>query len=780
MLPSATALSTQQLAEFLAAVSAVADVHSATQVAAERAARALEAEVAVLLREGGGEDGAAVISSVGFPMGRVPVAYLAEVVAGSRSLIDVPGAGRCHTAVTALRGRIRGHLVIARSGDDGFTVDEVSLLRGIGRVLDLTVENLHRTEAERLQATENVRLLASLRERNRLLEQLSKIQRSISRREALADTLNTITAVAKALFADDEVVGLRIRDPDDPHMLLLVSHTGMPPELAKELWRVGVADAGATGRAVLLDELVVVEEYPTSPHNVPEIAAAQIQAAMAAPVHDAGAVAGALVVASFRPRIYTASDRDMLQVFAEHVSLAVTDHNTRQKMHEAYHDSLTGLASRALFMERLEQDLARSARQQTLLAVLFVDLDRFKMVNDSLGHAAGDALLIGVAERLRSCLRVTDAAARFGGDEFAVVLHDPGHAEQAITIARRINEVLQQPFLIQGKEVFVNASIGIAFNTDGTGSGEELMRNADLAMYRAKKNGAGQCEIFQHEMQATLMRTLDLESHLRRAVERDEFVLRYQPIVELTDGRVIGAEALIRWRHPQRGMIPPQTFVPLAEETGLIVPIGRWVLGEACRQASTWNAGRDGQPPLTVSVNLSARQVQQPDLPGLVAQVLRETGLDPSCLVLEITESLLLLDTEPTLRRLRQLKALGLRLAIDDFGTGYSSLVYLRRFPIDIIKIDKSFIDEIAGGPDDSTLALAIVQLGHKLRLNTVAEGIEAADQLAELRRAGCQFGQGYFFSEPLAAEDLGGLLANGPTIPDLAGPALGRPFLPE
>ncbi|MGC9668432.1 putative bifunctional diguanylate cyclase/phosphodiesterase [Planosporangium sp. 12N6] len=764
MLPSATALSTQQLAEFLAAVSAVPDARSAMRVAAERAARALEAEVSALLRDGAADD--AVVSSVGFPIGRVPVRQLTEVAAGRRWLIDVPGAGLCHTAVTPLRGRTAGHLVVARSGADGFTVDEVSLLRGIARVLDLTVENLHRTEAERQQAAENERLLSSLRERNRLLEQLSRIQRSISRREALADTLDAITAGAKELFADDEVVGLRMRDPDDPQMLLLVSQTGVPEHLAKELWRASVHDAGAPGQAVLRDELVVFPRYATSPHNIPELADS-VQAAMAAPVHDAGEVAGALVVASFRPRVYTTGDQEMLQVFAEHVSLAVTDHHTRQKMHEAYHDSLTGLASRALFMERLEQSLARASRQRTRLAVLFVDLDRFKMVNDSLGHAAGDTLLIGVAERLRSCLRRDDAAARFGGDEFAVVLPELDDPGQAVGTAERINAVLRQPFTIQGTEVFVNASVGIAYNGDDVASAEELMRHADLAMYRSKKNGAGQHEIYRHDMQAALVRTLDLEAQLRRAVERDDFVLHYQPIVELASGRITGVEALVRWRHRQHGVIAPATFVPLAEETGLIVPIGRWVLGEACRQAGAWNAGRAGQP-LTVSVNLSARQVQQPDLPGVVGRTLLETGLDPSCLVLEITESLLLLDTEAITRRLHQLKELGLRLALDDFGTGYSSLAYLRKFPIDIIKIDKSFIDEITRGPDDSALALAIVQLGQQLRLSTVAEGIEAVGQLAELRAAGCPLGQGYFFSAPLAAEDVDTLLAAGAAVPDL------------
>ena len=301
MLPSTTALSTQQLAEFLAVVSAVPDGLAATRVAAERAARALEAEVAVVL----GDEG--VVSSVGFPIGRVPVDELAEVVAGIRWVLDVPGAGLCHTAVAPLGGRRPGHLLLARSGDDGFTIEEVSLLRGMARVLELTVETLQTFEAERRQAAENERLLASLRERHRLLEQLSRIQRAITRREPLQSILDAITAGAKELLGD-EVAGLRMRDPDDPEMLLLVSHTGLRPELAKELWRVGIGQAGATGQSILRDELVVMEQYATAPHNMPEMADEHIQAAMATPVHDNGVVVGGLVVASYQPRVFTDSD----------------------------------------------------------------------------------------------------------------------------------------------------------------------------------------------------------------------------------------------------------------------------------------------------------------------------------------------------------------------------------------------------------------------------------------------------------------------------------------
>ncbi len=393
--------------------------------------------------------------------------------------------------------------------------------------------------------------------------------------------------------------------------------------------------------------------------------------------------------------------------------------------------------------------------------MLFIDLDRFKTVNDSLGHAGGDALLIEVAHRLRSCLRATDTAARFGGDEFAVALFDIG-AEKAEKIAGRILALLQEPFTVLGKEVFVDASIGVGLSAHGGGAAEDLIRCADLAMYQAKRNGKGRYETFEPAMQDRLMRTLDLDADLRRAVERAEFVLHYQPILDLADGRVSAVEALVRWRHPERGLLPPGQFVPLAEETGLIVPIGGWVLREACRQAAAWNAARPGQPPLTVNVNLSARQLQVPDLPRFVAGVLHDVGLDPACLVLEITESLLLHDTDAMIARLQQLKLLGLRLALDDFGTGYSALAYLRRFPIDMIKIDKSFVAEMAAGREASTLPRAIVQLGRTLRLVVVAEGVETADQLTQLRDAGCQLGQGHHFAKPLAPDEVGSLLGLG------------------
>jgi diguanylate cyclase (GGDEF)-like protein len=605
---------------------------------------------------------------------------------------------------------------------------------------------------------ENAGLLAELRDRHRLLEELSKIQRSIARQQPFQAILDAITAGAADLL-DDDMAGLRLRDSEDPDMLILHASTGVPADVARQVWRVPVSRAGVAGAALVRNDVVVMERYPSDPDRVPELATGGVASAMAAPVHDNGVVVGSLVVASSRPRVYTARDRTVLRHFADHVSLAVSDHQTRAKMQAAYHDFLTGLASRALFMERLQHAVA-GARGQGWPAVLFVDLDRFKFVNDTLGHAAGDTLLAEVAERLRTCVAPDDVPARLGGDEFAVLLGD-GRQETAVATAQRIISALRRPFVVSGREVFVNASVGISSGADGH-TGEDLVRNADLAMYEAKKNGKGRYEVFRPDMQDRVMRTVGLEADLHRALERDELVLAYQPIVDLASGHVTAVEALVRWRHPERGLVMPGDFVPLAEDTGLIVPVGAWVLREACRQVVAWGPDTD----LTVSVNLSARELQEPQLAAVVARTLRDTGLPPPRLVLEITESLLLSDTATSVAQLRRLKDLGVRLAIDDFGTGYSALAYLRQFPIDIIKIDRSFLGEIVTDPRAAALVQAIVQLGHTMGLTTVAEGVEGPEQVARLRRAGCGLGQGYHFGGPMDPATVQSLAARSACLP--------------
>jgi diguanylate cyclase (GGDEF)-like protein/PAS domain S-box-containing protein len=439
----------------------------------------------------------------------------------------------------------------------------------------------------------------------------------------------------------------------------------------------------------------------------------------------------------------------------------ITERKTLEEelKHQAFHDSLTGLANRALFRDRVEHALARHARHGEPIAVLFLDLDDFKVVNDSLGHVAGDELLGDVADRVLSCLRTGDTAARLGGDEFAVLIEGVTDPKEAAALAERIIGSLDTPFPLEGKEIFVHASIGYALSDSQTLNADELLRAADVAMYAAKAAGKGGYEAYQPALHAEALDRLERTADLQRALEHQQFILHYQPIVALDSDQVVGVEALVRWRHPTRGLLPPDAFIPLAEETGLIVPIGQWVLEQACQQARRWDLEHPSQPPIRISVNLSARQFQQPDLVARVAGVIAETGIDPATLVLELTETLLLRDTESMLAKIQELKGLGVQLAIDDFGTGYSSLSYLKRLPVDILKVDKSFIDPIAAGPADSAVLQAIVRLGRTLHLQTVAEGVEAVDQSNHLRELGCHLGQGFYYSKPAEAEDIGELL---------------------
>ena len=391
--------------------------------------------------------------------------------------------------------------------------------------------------------------------------------------------------------------------------------------------------------------------------------------------------------------------------------------------------------------------------------MLFVDLDDFKLVNDALGHAVGDQLLRSVAERVRTCLRVADTAARLGGDEFAVLLEDLSQPADAVVVAERILQALDEPFQVEGQPLFANASIGIAFGSCGELGAGELLRHADIAMYRAKVAGKARYVVFEAAMQEAIRARAELEVDLRQAIQRQELSVHYQPIVHLGSRSICAVEALARWDHPLRGTLSPADFIPVAEQSGLIIPLGRWVLERACRQAVQWQDLFRFDPPLTVSVNLSARQLHQPGVVADVAAALRRSGLDPSRLVLEITESVLMQDSDDTVSRLWELKKSGVRLAIDDFGTGYSSLGYLRRLPVDILKIDKTFVDGL-GRPDEGPLGEAVVNLGNTLGLTTVAEGVEGDEQLERLEALGCSLAQGYLFSPPVPPEAAARLLA--------------------
>ena len=445
-----------------------------------------------------------------------------------------------------------------------------------------------------------------------------------------------------------------------------------------------------------------------------------------------------------------------------------------QLRHQAFHDVLTGLANRSLFRDRLGHALARAARGGRPTAVLYLDLDDFKAVNDRLGHAEGDRLLVAVAERLRSATRDGDTVARLGGDEFAIIVEETNPTEASLAAGRILEEVAR-PFDLGERQVAARASIGIAIRLADGGDADELLRRADIAMYAAKARG-GNCHVtYDPQLYDATVARMELKADLGLALERGELHVAYQPIVELDSGVITGSEALMRWSHPERGEISPMEFIPLAEESGVILDLGRWILETACRQTRIWQE-ETGRTALTISVNVSGRQMADADLVDDVGRVLSVSGLDPQCLTLEITESVLVLDVDATLATFRALKSLGIRLAIDDFGTGYSSLSYLRQFPVDILKVDRSFVASLDGGNDSMALVRSIVSLSSTLRLDTVAEGIETAEQRQVLRGLGAQHGQGHLFARAMQPRELGDLLVRGATTASTADPTQSHP----
>jgi diguanylate cyclase (GGDEF)-like protein/PAS domain S-box-containing protein len=458
--------------------------------------------------------------------------------------------------------------------------------------------------------------------------------------------------------------------------------------------------------------------------------------------------------------VTAAADKSAHLIFQ---SQDITDRKRAEErlVHDALHDSLTGLPNRVLFMDHLKHAVERARRNKGFhFTVLFLDLDRFKIINDSLGHMVGDQLLVGIARRLETCVRSIDTVARLGGDEFTILLEDLKDPAETVEIVNRIQSELSVPFKLGGHEVFTSVSIGVAPSTTGYERAEDILRDADTAMYRAKSSGKARHEVFDREMHAHAMNLLHIETDLRRAVERGEMRLHYQPIVSLADESIIGFEALVRWQHSERGLVSPMDFIPVAEETGLIVPIGRWVLREACRQMSEWKRRDASAMLLFMSVNLSGKQFTQPDLLGQVTRILEETGLDPHSLKLEITESVVMENIDAAIETLESLRSLGVEVSIDDFGTGYSSLSYLHRLPIDTLKVDRSFVSRMASNNENTEIVRTIVTLAQSLDMKVVAEGVETSEQLAQLQILRCEGAQGYLFSRPLDAEAASALLA--------------------
>jgi diguanylate cyclase (GGDEF)-like protein len=631
------------------------------------------------------------------------------------------------------------------------------------------------------QARENARLLGALRERQVLLERLAQLQRGIVDRLPVHEVLEAVVEGACELL-ECPVGILRITDPDDPDHTAAVATVGADDELLEQHRRQPVG-AGLAGRAMRERSLVIADAVtgvgsPT-PADFPIEGPA---AAMAAPVYERSRVVGSLGVASTEEdREYDARDQQVLLSLAEHASLALNHARALEEtVHEALHDSLTGLPNRSLFLDRMRHALARAERADAPVAVLFCDLDGFKTVNDSLGHRTGDRLLVLVAERLSGCLRPADTIARLGGDEFAVLLEELREPGDAARAAQRLLDALGAPFELRGREFYISASIGIAA---GTEEAETLLRDADLAMYRAKGSGKGRYAVYEPSMHTAIVERLELEVDLKRALERDELGVVYQPVFSLVDGTVTGVEALVRWHHPTRGIVLPESFVPLAEESGLITELGRWVLRKACHQGALWRAKYPGHPGLGIGVNISGAQLREPGLVQEVADALAQSQLDATGLTIEITETALMESFDRAIEQIDALKELGVDLAIDDFGTGYSSLRYLRRLPLDVMKIEKSFVDGIGRPGEEPALLRAIVDLAEIFGLHVVAEGIERPEQRERLLELGCELGQGHLLSEPLDAADADALLLRvgllGGTTSESPGPSGARPAPP-
>ena len=573
-----------------------------------------------------------------------------------------------------------------------------------------------------------------------LVRAVSRVQTLVSEQAPPEVTYRAVVDGAVSLVGG-ESGALRFVDLDDPAWMVAVAWG--PAETHGDSWRRRAPiTEGISGRTISTGRMVVANGGDTL-GTTSRLAPAGITAAMGAPIRERGDVVGALVVGSFdAERRWTQEERDLLWTYTAHVEVALAVARASHGALQAFTDSLTGLGNRSLLLDRLEHRLAHAHRTSSSATVLFVDLDRFKLVNDSLGHIVGDQLLIAVADRLQRCVRDGDICARLGGDEFGVLLADGSAAD---AVARRMIEALQRRFFIDGHEVFVGVSIGIAAGREDP---ETLLRNADVAMYHAKRSGTGRFEHFKPMMHAALLVRLGQDSELRRAIEREEFELHYQPLFNLRAGRLAAFEALVRWRHPERGLVSPLEFIPVAEETGLIVDIDRWVLAEACRQFAAWWR----VAPLSLSVNAAMRDLQQPGFAETVERAIAG-AFPPSALIVEVTESARLEEAPGGLASLHAAKELGVRVALDDFGTGYSSLLSLAQLPVDLVKVARPFLQASGSGEVKANGLLAgMIALGRHLGLMTVAEGIETTGQHELLVELGCDLGQGYLLGRPVNA----------------------------
>ena len=610
-------------------------------------------------------------------------------------------------------------------------------------------------------AAEQERRLAEERIRNQAHQQrlIAEFGRHALGNADLADVLNRAVRLAAEALETDHCDMMEL-DPDGKALTLRAA-AGRPSDWI-DTHKVSLREGSLATYQLTRSEAVILEDLATDPRFPASGLPAQgIRSGVQVPIHGTKGLIGLLGAYALAPRHFTEDDVNFLGSIANILAVAIERKNAEDRLaYLAQFDALTGLPNRHLFHDRLAQMLAQAKRNNSLMAVLFIDLDRFKLVNDTLGHAVGDKLLKEAAVRLQQCVRLSDTVGRLGGDEFSAILSELSRPADASVVAQKVIEALTRPFVLDGYETYVSASIGITvFPDDGDAPGTLIM-NADAAMYRAKEQGRDNFQFFTREMNERALARVQMESQLRRAIERSEFILHYQPRIDLATGTICGFEALLRWNHPDRGVVSPAEFIPVLEDTGLILPVGEWVIGEACRRMVEWRRAGLSVPP--VAVNLSARQFQQKDLESSVRRIVAETGADATLLQFEITESLLMDDPAAAARTLRGLRDSGVKLSVDDFGTGYSSLAYLKRFPLDALKIDRAFVRDIATDPEDAAIALAIINLAHTLELQVVAEGVETEAQLDFLIAHGCDEMQGYYFCGAVDPQQCEAMLRDG------------------
>jgi diguanylate cyclase (GGDEF)-like protein len=618
--------------------------------------------------------------------------------------------------------------------------------------------------------TQRFQTEAELRKRDRLLQAVATSTTFLlSEPDFTAGIAKAIANLGEALGVDRIGIVENHPHPSSGDIAMTMRHEwqrdGIPSVMGQEHWQNQSYNAEGLIRwyeVMALGQTVsgLTRDFSTQERRLLETDA--IQSILMVPIQVDNCFWGYISLAECcAPRPWTPTEEAMLVTMSTSVSGAIQRNTTEEFIrYQANHDQLTGLPNRSLFSDRLELSLTHAERNQIHAAVMFLDLDRFKSINDTLGHSIGDQLLQGVAKRLKAVLRQEDTFARWGGDEFIVLLPHLNEPREAGQTADRLLGAFEQPFFIDSHELYISPSIGIAaFPGDGE-DGETLVKHADTALYQAKQAGRNNFQFFDLAQASSTPKILNLEKRLRQALEAEQFILYYQPQVDLKTGQVTGVEALLRWQDPGMGLVSPQIFMPVVEESGLIIPIGEWVLRAACLQNKAWQD--QGIPPITVAVNLSARQLRQPNLTAVIAKTLQESGLDPRHLELEITETTAVQDVEFTKTVLQDIQHMGVRISMDDFGTGYSSLSYLQQLPLDSLKIDRSFITDLATNPKDSQIVTAIVSMAHGLRLNVIAEGVETLQQLQFLQSLNCQEGQGYFFNRPLSPADAAVVLQEG------------------